>query len=85
MNQGPFNQVSKIFTRVSAYIAHYYTQSEEEHLRRKGRAMDDGTPPGKSGMYPEVHTLHNEVVNTQLQYKYSQKTKAYLSRYNISV
>ena len=77
MTQGPFNPVPKIFTKVMAYVAHYYTQSEEEHLRRKSRIMDDGTS-GKVNMYPEIHLVHNEVLNNQLQYKYSGKIKAYL-------
>jgi hypothetical protein len=83
MVQGPFNQVPRIFTKVAAYIAHYYTQSEDEHMRRKGRALDDGTGPGKSNMYPEVHNIYNEVVNNQLQNKYSQRIKTFLNQYNI--
>jgi len=83
MSLGPFNPVPKLFTRVSAYVAHYYTQSEDEHLRRKGRAMDDGTAPGKCAMYPEIHTIHNEVINNQLQNKYSARIKAFLAQYNI--
>ena len=46
MAQGPFNPVPRIFTKVTAYIAHYYTQSEEEYTRRKGRVLDDGTTKG---------------------------------------
>lgn len=82
MAQGPFNPVPKLFTKVIAYVAHYYTQSEEEHLRRKTRIMDDGSS-GKVNMYPEIHTVHNEVVNNQLQYKYSGKIKAHLKSCNI--
>jgi len=81
----PFNPVPKLFTRVVAYIAHYYTQSEDEHLRRKGRAMDDGTPHGKSAMCPEVHIPHNDVINNKLQNKYSQRIKAFLAKYGITL
>jgi hypothetical protein len=84
MTQGPFNPVPKIFIKVMAYIAHYYTQSEEEHIRRKSRIMDDGTG-GKMNMYPEIHNVHNEVVNGQLQYKYSARIKAYLSAHGINL
>jgi len=84
MLQGPFNPVPKIFTKVIAYIAHYYTQSEEEHIRRKSRTMDDGTS-GKVNMHSEIHNVHNEVVNGQLQYKYSARIKAYLSSCNINL
>jgi len=82
---GPFNPVPKLFTRVVAYIAHYYTQSEDEHLRRKGRALDDGTPAGKSSMHAEIHNQHNEVINNQLQNKYSQKIKIFLAKYGITL
>ena len=83
MTLRPFNPVPKLFTKVAAYIAHYYTQSESEHLRRKGRAMDDGRGPGKSDMYPEIHTMFNEVINNQLQHKYSERIKAFLAQYSI--
>ena len=81
MAQGPFNPVPRIFTKVTAYIAHYYTQSEEEYTRRKGRVLDDGTTKG--GLGAEIHTIHNEVVNNQLQNKYSHRTKAFLLQHGI--
>jgi hypothetical protein len=84
MIQGPFNPIPKIFIKVIAYIAHYYTQSEEEHIRRKSRLMDDGTS-GKMNMYSEIHNVHNEVVNGQLQYKYSARIKAYLLAQGINL
>ena len=81
MAQGPFNPVPRIFTKVTAYIAHYYTQSEEEYNRRKGRVLDDGTTKG--GLGAEVHAIHNEVLNNQLQNKYSHRTKAFLLQHGI--
>jgi len=84
MVQGPFNPVSKIFIKVCAYVAHYYTQSEEEHNRRKGRQLDDGTND-KLHMYSDLHAVHNEVVNNQLQYKYSKRTKAFLEAHGIKL
>lgn len=84
MLQGPFNPVPKIFIKVVAYVAHYYTQSEQEHIRRKSRVMDDGTS-GKVNMYPEIHNVHNEVVNGQLQYKYSARIRAYLLAHGINL
>lgn len=82
MNMGPFNRVPKIFTKVSAYIAHYIIQSEEEYYRRKGRAMDDGSGI-KTGLYQEIHKVHNVVPNNQLQNKYSRRIKEYLKQHNI--
>jgi len=81
MSQGPFNPVPRIFTKVPAYIAHYYTQSEEEYARRKGRVLDDGSK--KSDNTSNIHKIHNVVVNTQLRNKYSHRTNAFLKQHNI--
>lgn len=81
MAPGPFNRVPKIFTKVAAYIAHYYTQSEAEYARRKGRVLDDGTVKG--GLGDGIHTIHNEVGNNQLQNKYSHRTKVFLLQHGI--
>jgi hypothetical protein len=82
MLMNPFNKTNKTFTKVSAYIAHYLIQSEEEYYRRKGRPMDDGSG-NKTGLYTNIHKSHNIVPNNQLQYKYSQKIKEYLHKHNI--
>jgi hypothetical protein len=84
MNMSAFNRVPKIFTKVSAYIAHYVIQSEEEYYRRKGRPMDDGTGI-KTGLYSDLHKTHNVVVNNQLQHKYSKRIKDYLEKYGIKI
>ena len=81
MKQGPFNPVQRIFTKVAAYIAHYYTQSEAEYTRRKGRVLDDGTIKG--GLGHEVHIIHNEVVNNQLQNKYSHRVNVFLLQHGV--
>ena len=70
MGMQPFNEQPLPFINSQAYIAHYYTQSEEEHIRRKSRNLDDGTS-NKTSMFPEIHKVYNEVVNNQLQNKYS--------------
>jgi hypothetical protein len=82
MKMGPFNKVPKLFINVSAYIAHYIIQSEEEYYRRKGRPMDDGSGI-KTGLYAEIHKTHNRVKNNQLQHKYSKRIKEYLNTHNI--
>ena len=82
MGMRPFNEQPLPFIKAYAYIAHFYTQSEEEHLRRKSRVMDDGTSNKASGLQ-EVHNIYNNVVNNQLQNKYSQKTKSFLKEHNI--
>jgi len=84
MSMGPFNKQIMPFHRAPIYIAHYYTQSEEEHLRRKSRVLDDGTI-NKSSCFPEVHNVYNKVPNLQLKNKYSVKISAFLKEYNINI
>ena len=82
MFPSPFNIQPVPFVKSRIYIAHYYTQSEEEHLRRKSRVLDDGTV-NKSNGIKEIHKLYNEVTNNQLQNKYSNKIRKFLLEYNI--
>jgi hypothetical protein len=82
MKMGPFNNQPLPFINSVAYIAHYYTQSEEEHLRRKGRQLDDGSI-GKQDLIKNIKVEHNAVLNNQLQFKYSENIKNFLKKYNI--
>ena len=84
MPMGPFNNQPLPFIKAAAYIAHYYTQSEDEHMRRKSRILDDGSI-NKAAGHPEVHKVYNNVVNNQLQNKYSQNIKQYLEINNIEI
>lgn len=84
MGMRPFNEQPLPFINSHAYVAHFYTQSEEEHLRRKSRVLDDGTSNKASG-FPEIHKVYNDVVNNHLQYKYSQRTKQFLKDHNIEL
>ena len=84
MPMGPFNEQPLPFVNSVAYIAHYYTQSENEHIRRKTRVMDDGTT-NKVSMYKEIHNCHNECTNNQLGYKYSNNTKKLLEKEGITL
>lgn len=84
MPMGSFNKQIMPFTKAPIYIAHYYTQSETEHLRRKNRMLDDGTTNKASG-FPEIHNVFNKVPNLQLKYKYSEKIKAFLKENNIEL
>ena len=84
MGMQPFNEQPLPFINSYAYIAHYYTQSEEEHIRRKNRNLDDGTS-NKTSMFPEIHKVYNEVVNNQLQNKYSTNIKELLKANNIEL
>jgi hypothetical protein len=77
MPVGPFNDVKITFTNVPGFIAHYYTQSENEFNRRKGRIMDDGTC-NKNKINQSVHDIHNECLNTLLREKYSNKIKEFI-------
>jgi len=82
MSMGPFNYQPLLFIKSVAYIAHYYTQSEEEHIRRKSRMLDDGSI-NKDAVHPKVHNIYNNVTNNQLQNKYSQRIKQFLQEHNI--
>jgi hypothetical protein len=82
MSMGPFNYQHLLFIKSVAYIAHYYTQSEEEHIRRKSRMLDDGSI-NKDAVHPKVHNIYNNVTNNQLQNKYSQRIKQFLQEHNI--
>lgn len=82
MNMASFNFQPLPFINSAAYIAHYYIQSEEEHMRRKNRQMDDGTGI-KTGLCPVVKTIYNNVANTQLKNKYSKGIKELLKTHDI--
>ena len=84
MGMRPFNVQPLPFIKAYAYIAHFYTQSEEEHLRRKSRVMDDGSVNKASGLQ-EIHKIYNNITNNQLQNKYSQNTKKLLKENNIEL
>ena len=84
MGMQPFNEQPLPFINSYAYIAHYYTQSEEEHIRRKSRNLDDGTSD-KTSMFPEIHKVYNEVINNQLQNKYSTNIQELLKANNIEL
>lgn len=83
MQVGPFNDQPLPFIKSPAYIAHYYIQSEEEHLRRKNRQMDDGTGVKHVLALADIKTIYNDVVNKQLHNKYSNRTKEFLKTKNI--
>jgi hypothetical protein len=71
-----------------AYIAHYYIQSEETYLKRKiNLPRDDwGTFRDKNvtiynNPITKTHTIHsdfNDIINTSVRDKYSEKIKLYL-------
>lgn len=82
MKMGPFNPQPLPFINSLSYIAHYYVQSEKEYKRRKGRALDDGSA-NKLGLADNIHKIHNDVTNNQLQNKYSHRIKDFLKKYNI--
>lgn len=84
MVMSPFNEQPLPFINAYAYVAHYYTQSEEEHMRRKSRVLDDGSV-NKSADFPEIHRNYNNITNNQLQNKYSQSSKQLLKEHNIEL
>jgi hypothetical protein len=82
IERSPFNKQALPFVKAPAYIAHYHTQSEAEFLRRKSRTMDDGTVFSNEKILGLTHH-YNDVVNNQLQNKYSGKTKEFLLQHRI--
>jgi hypothetical protein len=85
MNVGPFNYQPLPFIKTPAYIAHYYIQSEQEYCRRKGRNADDGTGSKSTDIKDTLKRLYNDVVNNQLQYKYSKNITGFLKKYSIEI
>lgn len=81
MKEGPFNEEPVPFFKSMIYLAHYYSQSKEEFMRRKQRIQDDGTT--KVFDVPNFHELFNNVVNKQVQNKYAQGVKVVLERNNL--
>lgn len=84
MKLSPFNYQPLPFMNSPMYIAHYYTQSEDEHLRRKTRVLDDGSV-NKAEDNPEVHKIYNKVTNNQLHNKYSKRIKDFLKANGIEL
>lgn len=82
IKMGPFSIQFCSFAKSSCYIAHYYTQSEEEHFRRKNRQLDDGSV-NKDKMLEDVHKHYNNAINIQMKRRFSQKTKELLLKHNI--
>ena len=78
----PFNKQPVPFIKVAAYVAHYVMQSEEEYLRRKGRPADDGSGI-RTCLISNFHENYNDVLNNQLQNKYSQRIRDFLKMHNI--
>jgi hypothetical protein len=83
INMGPFHYEPTIFTHTYIYIAHYYTQSKEEHLRRKSRVLDDGSVNKADAFIKQLDSLYNNVPNNQLQHKYANNTREFLKKYGI--
>ena len=82
MIMGQFNSQPLPFMNSAAYIAHYYIQSEEEYIRRKGRNMDDGSGT-KLGL--DINIMYNNITNTHVKNKYSQSITECLNMYDVSL
>ena len=82
MSQGPFNPVPRIFTKVPAYIAHYYTQSEEEYARRKGRILDDGSKKSQENLLSQKSK--SDKINSSGKKSVSKKSSIKSSKKSVS-
>jgi len=72
----PFIQNNIEYNLTPAYIAHYLYQSEEVYMFRKvNRNTDTG---GKRSFDKNLHTYHNEIENTSVKEKYSERIENYL-------
>jgi hypothetical protein len=83
MAMGPFNNQPLCCIKSTAYVAHYYTQSEEEHFRRKSRTLDDGSINKEKDYIENIHNIHNNFPNHQLKIKYSENIKTLLHKNGI--
>ena len=85
-NQHYINPIN--FTEAQVFIAHYYVQSEETYIKRKIILPRDdwgsfreknitlkGVPITENY---NIHSEYNEVINTLVQRKYSEKIKRFL-------
>lgn len=83
LKPNPFNYINTSYKNVPVYVCHYYIQSTEEFMRRKGRPMDDGTNPYIDNVIMSEKIKYNDVLNDDLKTKYSQKIKEFLNKYDI--
>jgi hypothetical protein len=74
LGAGPFYAGAGSWRNASAYVAHYYLQSEEEHWRRKARVLDDGTR-GKEQLVQDVHHTHNDDLNEDVSRRYGEAVR----------
>ena len=68
-DDGPFVHTNLEYYNVDAYIAHYFYQSEEDFMFRKGRARDDNTNL-EALFFNNIHQHHNNYINTSIRDKY---------------
>ena len=78
------NKLNYEFNKVSAYIAHYMTQSEETFRHRKCRPTDD-TGTMKHAIdcdITQIHKKHNEFNNFYPKNVYAKRVRKFLLELN---
>ena len=80
-NSGHFNNLPIPFYKSPAYIAHYYTQSEETYTKRKLSVPRDDTGEMRSGDVKTIHNSSNDIDNLHPKSRYSENIKRFLEYY----
>jgi len=71
--QNPIN-----FKKAQVFIAHYIIQSQETYSKRKLNNPRDDTGTFRDKNMESLHSLHNNIINTLVTKRYSEKIKKYL-------
>jgi hypothetical protein len=79
-----FNIIDIHFNKSSAFIAHYYAQSEETYIQRKIKRPTDSDGIFRS-FERDLHTKHNETDNFIPKNKYSERVKKILELYTFNL
>jgi hypothetical protein len=71
----------KNYKEVPAYIAHYINQSYDNYVKRRlKRKRDDSSVLTKKYSENELHTIDNDIINTEVRDKYCEKNAELMKR-----
>jgi hypothetical protein len=76
-----FHENNLLHQNVSAYIAHYFYQSEETYVKRKIQLPQDDTGNMRGKKDPNIHFHYNDIINEYPKNKYLENIKLFLKRY----
>jgi len=81
INVGHSNNLPIPFYKSPAYIAHYYSQSEETYTKRKLSIPRDDTGTMRGGDAKSIHNSSNDIDNLHPSSRYSENIKRFLEYY----